>query len=234
MLVQEAVEEARYYSEKVWSADHVTEAAHLWTIAVNTIASYYDRGNALTMMSALELAIMDIDDLACHVAVPAGELVAVIDQACVLHLRIAEFAEPEEGILLEWLTECSLAHGFIPCNVEGYAPLLGDDVCNDLPRLKKLMERIEPVDADVVLALIFVKIRAHMHLAMGTWSKKTAAYNALDPDLDHITELYHLISDSPAAVRAWRREVERVDQEFRGYPEVAEGIAERGFMRWGL
>lgn len=408
LAVQEAVEEARYYSEKVWSADHVTEAARLWTIAVNTIASCYDRGNALTMMSALELAIMDINDLACHVAVPAGELVAVIDQACVLHLRIAEFAEPEEGILLEWVVESYLAPGFIPCDVEAYAPLLGDDVSrladeahakvplhpervlelacdvaavhDDLPRLKELMEQTEtqdklyryydskgmtdeatelvdaalkvdnpvelsppvryeaarkyleelgeyrfyqhrfvstpsyktfadfmavdivdydnavdtyyqsvahtgvrdmnyvllaaiefgnfqggflafivgsdeewegealdpdivaefaqrvvlPVDADFALTLIFVKIRVHMHLAMGTWSEETAIYNALDPELDHIAELYQLISDSPDAIRSWRREVERVEQEFRGYPEVAEGIAERGFMRWGL
>jgi len=90
-----------------------------------------------------------------------------------------------------------------------------------------------PVDPVFALALIFVQIRAHMHLAMGTWSEKTAAHYAVDPELDHITELYQLISDSPAAIRAWRREVERVEQEFRGHPEVVEGIADRGFMRWG-
>lgn len=174
LAVQEAIGEARCYSEKVWSTDHVAEAAHLWTIAVNTIGSCYNRGNALTMMSALELVIMDINDLACHVAVPAGELVDVIDRACLLHLRIAEIAEPEERILLEWLVESSIAPGFIPCDIEGYAPLLGDDVCrlvdeahakvplhpkrvlelecdvaavcDDLPRLKELMDRTETQD----------------------------------------------------------------------------------------
>lgn len=251
LAVQEAIEEARYYSEKVWSAEHVTEAAHLWTVAVNTIGSWYNRSNALTMMSALELVIMDINDLACHVAVPAGELVAVIDQACSLHQRIAQFAEPEEGILLEWVVESYLAPGFIPCDVEAYAPLLGDDVSrladeahakvplhpervlelecdvaavrDDLPRLKELMEQTETQD----------KLYRYYD-SKGMTDEATELVDAA-LKVDEPVKL-----SPPVRYEAARKYLEelgeyrRVEQEFRGYPEVAEGIAERGFMRWGL
>ena len=57
------------------------------------------------MLSLLHLAIMDINELACRVAVPVNALVEVIERACDLHARMAEQAEPDPMILRDGLVQ---------------------------------------------------------------------------------------------------------------------------------
>ncbi len=126
LAVHDAVEEARYASSVAWSDHQVAKAADRWNVAVNTIASHYDSENAESMLSLLHLVIMDINELACREAVPVDALVEIIERACDLHVRIAEQAEPDPMILRDGLVESYLAPGYIPTDLEKYAPLLGD------------------------------------------------------------------------------------------------------------
>lgn len=106
----------------------IDKVAGAWNYAVHSILSAYEKSNGYEVLCALEVLIMELNDIVVQQALPVEPLVRVIDLACMYHARICGWLKPSSKYIRDWLLTTYFEEGdAVPTRLHDYAEFLDEE-----------------------------------------------------------------------------------------------------------